>query len=205
MIITKIEPLTSKKCRIELDGETSFALYKGEVSRFHLKEGEELTEEQQEKIKNEILRKRAKLRAMHLLNLSDKTEGELRNRLKKDLYPEDVIEEAITYVKKFGYIDDERYALHFIEVRKESKSRREILMLLRQKTLSAEKIEWAMEQSYGETGGDQEAILKILQKKRFFENIEDPVKVQKIYGYLARKGFRYEDIRQVVQNNIGNA
>ena len=98
MIITKIEPLTLKKCRIELDGETSFALYKGEVSRFHLKEGEELTEEQQEKIKNEILRKRAKLRAMHLLNLSDKTEGELRNRLKKDLYPEDVIEEAITYV-----------------------------------------------------------------------------------------------------------
>ena len=164
-----------------------------------------MTEEQQKKIKNEILRKRAKLRAMHLLNLSDKTEGELRNRLKKDLYPEDVIEEAITYVKKFGYIDDERYALHFIEVRKESKSRREILMLLRQKNLSAEKIEWAMEQSYGETGGDQEAILKILQKKRFFENIEDPVKVQKIYGYLARKGFRYEDIRQVVQNNIGNA
>ena len=78
-------------------------------------------------------------------------------------------------------------------------------MLLRQKNLSAEKIGWAMEQSYGETGGDQEAILKILQKKRFFENIEDPVKVQKIYGYLARKGFRYEDIRQVVQNNIGNA
>ncbi len=77
MIITKIEPLTLKKCRIELDGETSFALYKGEVSRFHVKEGEELTEEQQEKIKNEILRKRAKLRAMHLLNLSDKTEGEL--------------------------------------------------------------------------------------------------------------------------------
>ena len=32
---------------------------------------------------------------MHLLNLSDKTEGELRNRLKKDLYPEEVIEEAI--------------------------------------------------------------------------------------------------------------
>ena len=56
---------------------------------------------------------------------------------------------------------------------KESKSRREILMLLRQKNLSAEKIEWAMEQSYGETGGDQEAILKILQKKRFFENIEE--------------------------------
>ena len=52
MIITKIEPLTLKKCRIELDGETSFALYKGEVSRFHLKEGEELTEEQQKKIKN---------------------------------------------------------------------------------------------------------------------------------------------------------
>ena len=85
--------------------------------------------------------------------------------------PEEVIEEAITYVKKFGYIDDERYALHFIEVRKESKSRREILMLLRQKNLSAEKIEWAMEQSYGETGGDQEAILKILQKKRFFEKM----------------------------------
>lgn len=205
MIITKIEPLTSKKCRIELNGETSFALYKGEVSRFHLKEGEELTEEQQDKIKNEVLKKRAKLRAMHLLNQSDKTEGELRARLKKDLYPEDVLEEAIAYVKKFGYIDDERYAAHFIEVRKDTRSRREILMLLKRKNISSDIIERQMEQYYETGDGDQEAILKILQKKRFFENIEDPVKVQKIYGYLARKGFRYEDIRQVVQNNIGNA
>ena len=51
MIITKIEPLTSKKCRIELDGETCFcSVQGGSLSFSDLKEGEELTEERQEKI-----------------------------------------------------------------------------------------------------------------------------------------------------------
>ena len=49
----------------------------------------------------EILEKRAKLRALHLLERMDRTEAELRSKLKLDMYPEDIIETVIQYEKGF--------------------------------------------------------------------------------------------------------
>lgn len=53
--------------------------------------------------------KRAKLRAMHLLNDMDRTESQLRTKLLNGDYPADIADEAIAYVKSFGYINDESY------------------------------------------------------------------------------------------------
>ena len=50
----------------------------------------------------EDLLKKAKLRAMYLLNICDRTEAELREKLKKNEYPREIIEQAIQYVKSFG-------------------------------------------------------------------------------------------------------
>ena len=66
-------------------------------------------------IKKEILEKRAKLKAMHLLERMDRTEAELYTKLKRDLYPEDIIEIAMRYVKSFGYLGDVGYAKRFVE------------------------------------------------------------------------------------------
>ena len=38
-----------------------------------------------------------------------------------------------------------------------------------------------------------EAIRKILRKKEFDPNKAEEAQMQKIYGYLGRKGFRYDD------------
>ena len=53
--------------------------------------------------------------------------------------------------------------------------------------------------------GETEAILKIIEKKRVDLRTATPEQMQKLYGHLARKGFRYEDIRQVIQNYDENA
>ena len=113
-------------------------------------------------------------------------------------------EAALEYVKSFGYIDDHRYALNYIESRRNSKSKKEILASLSGKGLAPELLDIAFEEAYEETG-EQEAILKLLKKKKFEEKLEDPRELQKLYAYLARKGFRYEDIRRVVQNYDVNA
>ena len=55
-----------------------------------------------------------------------------------------------------------------------------------------------MEEMY-EEHSDQEAIRELLRKKHRDFACTDPKEKQKIYGYLVRKGFRYEDIRQVIQ------
>ena len=63
MIVTKIEPCTKTKFKIYIDETFKFVLYKGEVSRFGIRIGEEIPPETEEKIRTEVLLKRAKLRA----------------------------------------------------------------------------------------------------------------------------------------------
>lgn len=198
MIVTKINPITKTKFKIELDGEFAFVLYKSELSHYGVKETTDLSEETIALIKKEVLTKRAKLRAMHLLNASPRTESGLRKKLKENLYPDDVIEQAMDYVKSFGYINDYNYALNFIECRKGTKSRREIQALLAGKGIASDTVEMAFEEAYSE-GGDRQAILKILEKKKVQDVLDNPKEMQKIYAYLVRKGFAYEDVRQVVQ------
>ena len=101
MIITSLMPVTKQKTEVEIDGQFAFVLYRGELSRFKLREQEEIPASVYREITEEILPRRAKLRAMHLLTRRDYTEQEIRQRLRKGKYPEEVIEEAVSYVKAY--------------------------------------------------------------------------------------------------------
>mgnify|MGYP000210305952 CR=1 FL=1 len=183
MIVTGIEEQTKTKFKVYLDGTFAFVLYKGELKRFGIKQGEDLAQENYEKIQNEVLLKRAKKRAMHLLEDMDRSEAGLREKLKAGLYPEDLIEAAVTYVKSFGYLNDVRYAENFILARKSTKSKREILALLNRKGICSADIEKAFESCYGESE-EVEAVRRILAKKKVDVRTADEREMQKIYGYL---------------------
>ena len=81
---------------------------------------------------------------------------------------------------------------------------KEIRAALMQKGVSAELAEQAFESCY-EDGGEEEAVRSIFRKKRFDPMTAEESEKQRIYGYLARKGFKYETIRQVIQNYEDNA
>ena len=201
MYVTKIEPVTKANYKVFLDEQFAFVLYKGELSRYKIQEDAQLSEETIKEIKKEILEKRAKLRAMHLLERMDRTEAELYTKLKRDLYPEDIIEIAMQYVKSFGYIGDKGYARRFVESRQGSKSKLEIKMSLLQKGISKEIVSEVLEAYYD--GQDESmAIQRLLDKKRFSAETATEEEKRKIYGYLMRKGFAYEDIRRVVKEQL---
>ena len=204
MIVTKIEPITKGKYKVYVEEQFAFVLYKGELSRFQLKEEGEIAEETVRQIKNEVLLKRAKLRTMHLLNDMFRTEDQLRQKLRQNGYPEDVTDEAIAYVKSFGYINDEAYIRNFVESRKDKKSRKELYALLSQKGVKGESVDRILDEIY-EEHSDRKAIYEILRKKRWNPENADDKEKQKMYGYLVRKGFRYDDIRQVIQVSFWNA
>lgn len=199
MKVTGIEPCSKTKYKISLDGKFAFVLYKGELSRFHIREGEELSEETKQKIYSDVLLKRAKLRALHLLSDMDRTENALREKLRLGLYPQEIIDAAVEYVRSFGYLNDARYAENFVRSRQGMKSRREIRAQLLQKGVPSEMIDDAFE-ACGEEGGEADAIRRLLEKKRFDPVCADEREIQRLYGYLARKGFSYETVRQVIQN-----
>ena len=109
MQVVQVIELDKKRVRVVLDNGREFPLYRGEGKKYSLAEGVELSKEQYEEIHNEILVKRARKRAMHLLERMDRTEAQLREKLLKAEFEPEFIEQAIAYVKSYGYLDDERY------------------------------------------------------------------------------------------------
>lgn len=196
MTVSRIEPVSKTRYKVFIDGQFAFALYKGELSRYHIADGSEIDEHVYQILYKDNV-KRAKLRAMHLLSDMGRTESQLRTKLLQGGYPQKIVDEAITYVKSFGYINDREYARNFVESRKEKKSRKEIYAALCQKGLDSELIEEALNECYA--GEDSlQAIKALLRKKGYHPGNADLKENQKIIGYLVRKGFQYEDIRKVV-------
>lgn len=138
------------------------------------------------------IRIRAKKRALHLLERMDRTEHQLREKLRASEYPEEVIEEAIEYVKSFHYLDDERYAENFTRYKKEQMSRQQIKQKLMLKGVSREIIENAIEDEYDVD--EAVHIRSILKKKHFKAAAADEGEFRRVYSYLMRRGFRSSDI-----------
>ena len=197
MEITKVQALTKQKYRIFLDGESAFAVYKGELSRYHLEEGAVLPPEVYEELVNRVLKKRATLSAMHILERTDKTEAQLRRKLEESEYPKEAVESAIAYVTSYGYLDDRRYAEHYIEWKKQGKGKARLKMELVQKGISREIIEEVLESTdFGET---REMIRQIILKKRKTDIPMNEKEKQRLYGFLMRKGFSSSDILAVMR------
>ncbi len=197
MTVTDIIPVTKQKCRVEIEGQLTFNLYKSELSRYGIVCGEELPEQVYSEIMDEVLLLRAKRYAMNLLVKMDRTEQEIREKLKKSGYPPEVSQKAIDYVKSFGYIDDERYAVYYFERYKESLSVRQISWKLSQKGVDARLIERAMQQA---DTTDHEQVIRALVEKRL-RNKEDVTEkdIRKLEAYLARRGFYGEEIWNVLK------
>ena len=204
MTVTNVETVGKSKYKIYVDEQFAFVLYKGELSHYKIAVNEEITADVYERIMKEVIAKRAKLRALHLLNAMGRTEEQLREKLRQGEYPDDIIEEAISYVKSFGYINDEEYARSFIAGRKEKKSRKELYIQLRQKGIDTSILDTVFDEYY-DSEDSYKAIRSLLEKKRYSPENTTPAEKSKIMAYLVRKGFSYEDIRQVLQVSEWNA
>ena len=142
---------------------------------------------------DEILR--AKRKAMLLLTDMDRTEAELRRKLSGS-FSAPAVEEAVRYVRSFGYIDDERYAAHYAETASARKSRTQIRFDLQKKGLSRELIDRALEGL--ETADEKPLIRSLIGKKLRTGRTDDLRLLEKAAAACARKGFSASDIRAVI-------
>lgn len=194
MRVTLIEELTKTRSKVHIEGEPAFVLYKGELRLYHVREGEELSGEDYRTILEEVLPKRAKLRAMNLLQKREYTVEALRRKLQQGGYPEAVTEEALAYVASYRYTDDLRYAVDYITCHEADRSRMRIEHDLTARGISRETMEKAWEQ-WQEQGGimDEHAMIaRLLQKKNYDPEHTDRKEQQRIYAFLMRKGFSAE-------------
>lgn len=200
MKVTQITELSKARVRISTDEGLSFALYKSELRRFQIRLEEEIEETTLGTILEELLPKRAKLRAMNLLKNRDYTEKQLRDKLKEGGYPEEIIEEALTYVESFHYTDDLRYAVNFIRNHAQDRSYRRIEQDLSGRGIDKETFEsaWAEWEKEGGSQNEETMIESLLQKKCFDCETASWKERQKMYGFLMRKGFSGEQVRKAL-------
>lgn len=204
MTVTGMEPIGKKKARIFIDYEFAFVLYKGELHLFGIKEGNEISRDTYQEITEELLPKRAKLRCMNLLKSKAYTEKQLRDKLFYGEYREDIIDEAVSYVKSYGYIDDRKYAEDFIAYHMGNKSKKRMEMDLCRKGIDRKIIQeiWERLQEEGEEPDELSAAKEMLRKKNFAPEMAGNKEKQKMWAFLYRKGFEIEIIRRVLSLDI---
>jgi regulatory protein len=197
MKITEISPPKNGRRSIVLEDGTRFPLYSREVSAYALQAGAELTQEDLETIFTDAVIPRARKRLLYLLQRLDRTEYQLREKLRRDGYPETAANDAIAYVKSFRYVDDYRYACAYISSCQKEKSINRIKAGLRQRGVPAELIEQAMEEVYD--ADEEELIAQLLTKRNYDPETADYRETGRMYRFLAGRGFSSDTVRRVME------
>lgn len=197
MYIERIEQLEKGRRRLVFETGERLVLYKGEIRSYDLSEGQDISETLYQELLFDVLGKRATKRAMHLLEKQDRTEYQLREKLRQNEYPQEAVEQAIAYVKSYHYIDDLRYACSYVRYQKEKKSNRRLQQDLQKKGVAKEFIEQALLEEGNEDETD--AIQRLLEKKGYTPEMPRE-QANKIYQFLLRRGYKSSDILYVMRS-----
>ncbi|MBI2031400.1 MAG: RecX family transcriptional regulator [Candidatus Levybacteria bacterium] len=139
-------------------------------------------------------------KALKFLSYRPRSEHEVVKNLLKKKLPEDLIRKIITRLKEYKFLDDEEFTKWWIEQRTNFKPRslRLIKIELKQKGISNELIEHAIESLQLTISSDLESARKLIErKKEKWKNLTREKKFQKVARHLASKGFNYDIIKEI--------
>lgn len=143
--------------------------------------------------------KSARRKAMLLLEHMDRTEKGLSDRLRQAGFSAEAVEDAMNYVRSYGYLNDLRYAENYISFRINSKSRQKILQELTGKGIDRETALSAWESAAEVETPDELAVLRSTVLKKYQEEtVLDEKAMRRLQGFLLRRGFSYGDISHVL-------
>ena len=133
---------------------------------------------------------------MRFLDYRPRSRAEVRCNLEKHAVPSDVINDVFKRLERSGLVNDARFAQDWVENRSEfrQRSRRALAYELHQRGLNDSAIQKALE------GLDEEVLAyqAALKQSRRYEGFQMRDFRNKLGSYLARRGFSYEIIKNVV-------
>lgn len=163
-----------------------------------LKVGTEITSQQMFRLEQKALESEAIEVAFRFLRFRPRTEQEVRDRLQKDEYPEDVMERVIQDLIDRQLVNDESYTDRFISSYGARMSRRELKFRLRNKGIESRLSETRLND---DDVRQQEAdAALVLARKHWRKHSHRTVteRRQKLAQYLRMKGFQMELIYDVL-------
>lgn len=200
MKITDIEQQkhNSERYSIYIDNKFAFGLEAIDVLNFRLKAGDEISPDKYNIITQQGIYAKARDKAIKLLGFKARTEAEIIRRLKDEEYSDEIIEKVTSFLKQYGYIDDESYARAFIKEKFTLKgySAKRLSYELKLKGIGSDIITSAVRELKDENVLDEKNMaVELLRKKLKGETNTDDKQRKRLYGFLARRGYSCSDIK----------
>lgn len=196
-----VQKKRKNRCSIFINDEFAFGLHQDVVLKFGLKKGDTLDEHQIEEILLSEERKSAKDRALKFLSYRDRSEKEIKTKLKDIGYEDDIIDWVIAELKRLKFIDDERFAQSYAQTQMITRPMGEYYLRreLKKKGLNAELIEQTVEKVYDERDQFSVALELAQQRKKRYRNIEEIKAKKRISDFLLRRGFSWDVVSHVLE------
>jgi regulatory protein len=197
MKITRITQQQKQHNRysVFVDEKYAFSLSEAKLLESRLVSGQELTKEQIADYKKLSAEDTLYNRALNYVALRPRSIWEVEFYLKRKDSPAPLIEQITNKLTELGLLNDKKFAQMFVHDRTllRPTSRRKMIMELRKKHISEEVIQLTFET---EPTDDLTTLREIVAKKRQLTKYKNDE--LKFMQYLARQGFGYSDIKQVL-------
>lgn len=196
MRITNIEKGKGRRYKVYVDGLYWASLDPEVIVDSSLKEDLECSEEFLEEIKYRADVRRAKERALYLLEYRDHSRKELIDKLKKDV-DEEIAASTADKMEEFGFLDDGRYAEKLARdlLTRKRLGRRRAFYELQRKGIERELAERVLD----EAEVDPADQLGELIAKKYARYLGDEKGRKKVISALFRLGHSYEDVKRALQ------
>ena len=200
MRLEKLEVLTEDKLLLRWEDGSTLRCGMLEMLDFHLLSGMELTEEEEERLREacaywEVRQKAAALAAGRAMSA-----GELRRKLREKGAPPELAERAADRLLELGVLDEGAYAAmvarHYAA---KGYGRMRVEQELRRRELPREV--WA--DALAELPDSRET-LDALVRKRLGDSPGDEDSRRKLAGSLLRRGYGWEEIRAAIERAAGD-
>lgn len=200
--ITKLSPQKRKnRVNVYLDGKFAFGLPLVTAIRYQLKTNQRLSAQKIEELIRENELDRAFNLAIKFLSYRPRSEKEMNDYLTKKELGEETTRMVMSRLRKQEMIDDTAFIRWWAKQRAEFRPRgpRMLVAELYQKGVSREAIEEVLPEEIDEKAMAQKVVTRAA--RRFNKLNWEDLRV-KLSEYLARRGFSWEIIREVVDEAI---
>ncbi len=142
---------------------------------------------------------------LRLLSLRPRTRTELRQRLLRRGFPEELVGRILARAEEEGLVNDEVFARLYAEDRLISRPcpRRMVAAELRAKGVEAKIAAAAAHAAFPELSEEELARRALAEKRARWEKLSRPVALRRAYSFLLRRGFSPDLARKVVEEAFG--
>lgn len=185
-----------------IDGRFAFGLMVDLVVKAGLRKGLALTAREQEALLEQEEGLRARRTALDYIAHRARTETEVRRRLARKGFSEGATEGAVARMEELGYLDDAAYARAYVSERLSGRGHgpERLRADLRRRGVAPRYIEAALEDLVEPDDLRENALRHGRQRWERLASEPDPFRrKKKLSDFLARRGYGYDLIREVVE------